>query len=170
MHSMALIRTKRVVILVTLFVTTAIHANETGKCDLKDLQRCNSCGALERAVNLKQPDIGEYYRGAYWNGLYAAYRLNCQKVAIKLLDNNANPNLGGSSGSMLVSISGAWPHNNKEINKQWMDMLFKYKVDATWKSSITNMTAKEIVEQELEIIDYPDIWNAVVNRTIQGEK
>lgn len=156
--------------LVLPFTYLFVSANVLAECELWDLQRCTSCDELTKTVVLKQPDQGEYYRGAYWNGLYAAYILNCQTVGKKLLDNHANPNLGGSFGSLLVSLANAWPHKNHSINKQWADILIKYSVDVDWKNPFTGMSARSIVEQEMISVDYPDIWNSMINKTKQGAK
>lgn len=109
---------------ILIFMASCVSATVVeAKCDFRDLQRCNSCDELQTIIDPKNPDDGEYYRGAYWNGLYAAYRLNCQAAAKTLLDNKANPNLGGASGSLLYSVASSWPHKDEKINKQWANLL-----------------------------------------------
>lgn len=141
------------------------NSSENTKCHLADLQRCDSCIALKNAINLEKPDDGEYYRGAYWNGLYAAYKLNCPQVAKVLLDHRANPNLGGSSGSFLASLVSAWPHKNAAVNKQWAEMLINYPIDIYWKNPYTDQSAKEIINNGLIAVDYPEVWNMLTNNS-----
>ena len=141
----------------------SLHA--TGKCEIEDLQKCSSCEGLERTIDLDQPDRGEYYRGAYWNGLFSAYKLNCIDVAKKLLDHHANPNLGGTYGSFLVTISRAWPHNKETINKKWADLLNGYSLDANWQNPYTGESAKEILSNEAISVDYPDIWKMLTEKS-----
>lgn len=159
------------VITVCITVVSCLSAVAVeAKCDLADLQRCTSCGELQSTIDPKNTDSGDYYRGAYWNGLYAAYRLNCQTVAKTLLDNKANPNLGGSAGSLLYSISRSWPHKDEKINKQWAGLLNNYSVDVDWKNPYTDKSAREIIEQDEMPIDYPDIWKSLVAKSKQGAK
>ena len=148
-----------------LFTTEA-----SATCSLGDLQRCTSCKALDKTINLKQPDQGEYYRGAYWNGLYAAYVMNCQSVARKLLDNNANPNLGGSFGSFLATVANNWPHKKETINQQWSKLLLNYKIDTNWKNPYVDMSAKTIIDDGLLTVSYPSIWKAFIEKTNKGAK
>jgi hypothetical protein len=165
-----LIKTKSIIIVLFVFLficSTECCADSSGnrKCDSSDLQRCDSCIALKNTINLEKPDEGEYYRGAYWNGLYAAYKLNCLQVAKDLLDHHANPNLGGSSGSFLASIVSAWPHDDLEINKQWAEMLIDYPIDIYWKNPYTGQSAKEIISNELITVDYPEILNMLMHNS-----
>lgn len=138
-------------------------AEVNAKCDLHDLQRCTSCGGLSKTVDLAEPDQGEYYRGAYWNGLYAAFRLNCPAVGKKLLENHANPNLGGVGGSFLASLLSSWPHNNETINKQWVDILRHYPLNVDWKNPYTKQSAREMVANKTISVAYPEIWRALVS-------
>ena len=149
-----------------MFFTTEARAS----CSLDDLQRCTSCKALDKTVNLKNPDQGEYYRGAYWNGLYAAYVMNCQSVARKLLDNHANPNLGGSFGSFLATIANDWPHKKESINLEWSKLLLNYKIDPNWKNPYMEMSAKAVIDDGLLTVSYPSIWDTFVGKTNKGAK
>jgi hypothetical protein len=157
-----------------LLSTIGCHAKSPSveKCDIHDLQRCKSCTALSNTIDLKNPDAGEYYRGAYWNGLYTAFVLNCQDVGKQLLENHANPNLGGSSGSFPASLVSAWPHNAMKINKQWADMLLTYPVDLSWKNPYSDESATEIIKNEEMPVDYPDIWKELNSNhaALTGEK
>jgi len=145
----------------SLFVTTEVIA----ACSLDDLQRCASCNELDKTVNLKQPDQGEYYRGAYWNGLYTAYVMNCQSVGKKLLDNNANPNLGGSFGAFLATVANEWPHKKQSINQQWSKLLQSYSIDTNWKNPYMDMSAKTVIDDGLLTVSYPAIWTAFIEKT-----
>ena len=158
--------TIRALFLFLLLGTTACNAGSSSaeKCDLLDLQRCASCTALANTINAKTPDQGEYYRGAYWNGLYAAYKLNCQDVGKTLLDNGANPNLGGTSGSFLASLVSAWPHNNEKINQQWAGLVSGYKIDSHWKNPYTDLSAQEVIRDEYITVDYPSIWKMLTGK------
>lgn len=117
------------VLAVVLFALAAATSSEpvraqTRTCSASDFQSCSSCLQLEPAIDLKQPNAGEYYRGAEWNGLFAAYVLNCPLVAARLLRAGANPSSGGTSGSMIFTVSSKWPHNNKKTNEAWAALLF----------------------------------------------
>ena len=148
----------------SLFLTTPASAG----CDILDLQRCSSCAALAQTIDPQQPDLGEYYRGAYWNGLYAAYKLNCQSVAKTLLDHQANPNLGGTLGSLFFIVAKAWPHNNHAINRQWLELLLHYQIDLDWKNPWTGKSARAIVDEKVLPISYPDIWQALLTKSSKG--
>ncbi|WP_224039749.1 hypothetical protein [Paraburkholderia unamae] len=127
-------------------------------CQLGDLQSCRSCRDLESVLDFMHPDRGEYYRGAYWNGLYAAFRLNCQDIGNHLLKVGANPNLGGTSGSFLASVVNAWPHNNGKINKDWVEMIKNYSIDPNWISPFSGESAAKLISSGEVEIDYPQLW------------
>jgi len=127
-------------------------------CRLSDLQSCKTCPALEKVLDVSKPDAGQYYRGAFWNGLFSAYRLNCMSIGETLLKRGANPNLGGASGSFLATLVQKWPHNNVEINRKWTDLILKYPIDANWKNPWTDESAKEVVSNQEVTLDYPELW------------
>ena len=137
-------------------------------CRLSDLQSCASCPALGKVLNFSKPDAGEYYRGAFWNGLFAAYRLNCLSLGEDLLKHGANPNLGGASGSFLATLVQAWPHHDVKINRKWVDLILKYPVDAKWRNPWTDESAEEIISNQEVAVDYPDLWRQLSSR--QGSK
>ncbi|MEM8013025.1 hypothetical protein Q4R53_12240 [Morganella morganii] len=136
------------------FVSGAVLA----KCDKNNFDQCKTCDQLSKAIDLSDPDRGDYYRGALWNGLYASYVRNCPAVAEKLLANGATPSLGGWNAAFPIVISGEWPHNNKAINEKWKNLLIKYNVKLDlipeWRKS-----PYEIYMNDPSQIDYEDIWN-----------
>ena len=148
----------------------SFHSNADDNCDIKDLQKCSSCDGLEKAIEWNNPDYGEYYRGVYWNGLFGSYRLNCIDIGKKLLEHHANPNLGGTFGSFIITLSRAWPHNKKNINKKWAELILGYSPDANWKIPFTNESTKEVLVNEEISIDYPDINKMLIDTDIQNGK
>jgi hypothetical protein len=104
-------------------IFTAYAAGTTRQCSVEDFQACRSCPQLEAAIDLTQPSAGDYYRGAHWNGLYAAYVLNCPMIGAKLIHAGADPAIGGTNGSMILTVSSKWPHNSRKINEAWAAML-----------------------------------------------
>ena len=127
-------------------------------CYTGDLQACKSCDALGKAVAKAKPNDGEYYRGAQWNGLYAAYVHDCTAIAEDLLKRAANPNWGGSSGSMIISVSNKWPHNDKTVNQKWASLLLKYGASSKKLIPNENKAPDELLKEYEGIPNYPDIW------------
>lgn len=128
-------------------------------CSASDFQSCKSCTQLDSAIDLKNPDAGDYYRGAEWNGLYTAYILNCQKVATKLLKAGANPSSGGSSGSMILTVADKWPHKNKKINEAWASLLLasgaNVNMPLNWRDG---QNTKQLLKEETWYNpSYPDL-------------
>lgn len=135
----------------------------SNECHISYLQGCARCSDLRAAVDLKNPDQGEYYRGACWNGLYAAFRLNCQALGKTLLEHHANPNPGGNDYMFLISLAGAWPHNDSKINLQWLALIKPYGINVNWKPTPSSESAVQIVANTpYPIIDYPDIWQKIL--------
>lgn len=133
-------------------------------CAIGDLQSCSSCPQLGKVIDLARPDSGEYYRGAYWNGLFAAYRLNCLDIGKRLLERKANPNLGGASGSFLATLVQPWPHNKESINREWVNLTKNYSVDPNWKNPWTGESAIEIIAKGEVAVSYPDLWSELTRR------
>ncbi|MEW0490218.1 hypothetical protein AB0U78_11230, partial [Escherichia coli] len=50
------------------------------QCNKDNFDACKTCEQLSKAIDLKEPNRGDYYRGALWNGLYASYVINCPVV------------------------------------------------------------------------------------------
>jgi hypothetical protein len=131
-------------------------------CLLSDLQSCKDCPSVREVLDLQHPDFGEYYRGAYWNGLYAAFRLDCRDVGRELLQHGANPNLGGKFGSFLVTVVGDWPHHNSEVNRAWVDLILHYKVDPDWGVPWADGSARQIVARDQAAVAYPALWRLLL--------
>src|SRR3982074_428139 len=100
--------TKQLLIVLASFILPNVSASpawaQAKFCSSSDFQACKSCKQLEAAVDLKQPNAGDYYSGEEWNGLYAAYFLNCPIIAAKLIKVGANPSSGGDFGSMIMTV------------------------------------------------------------------
>ncbi|QPT15236.1 hypothetical protein I6G37_09970 [Serratia rubidaea] len=133
-----------------------------GQCSKDNFDQCKTCDQLSKAIDIKNPNHGDYYRGALWNGLYASYVRNCPAVAKKLLSNGAKPTLGGPMGSMGAAIAQKWPHNSESINMLWADMLIKggfgvsdYTGD--YKSAI------EYWALNPDSVEYKSVWNRLVS-------
>ena len=95
------------------------------QCSTSDFQACSSCDGLSCAIDLEQPNAGDYYRGAYWNGLFKAYVLNCPDIGQILLDHGASPVTGGYYSLLIYNVTTKWPHDDETINSKWVDLLLK---------------------------------------------
>ena len=159
------------VVCCAFFFSTSGHLHAR-TCASSDLQSCTSCPALEKVLDLAKPDAGEYYRGAFWNGLFAAYRLDCAALGQKLLERGANPNLGGASGSFLATLVQAWPHKDEKVNQKWVKLVCGKSVDSDWKNPWTDESAREIVSNQEVTVDYPQLWRELSAncRATGGEK
>jgi hypothetical protein len=133
-------------------------------CTSSDLQSCSSCPALAKVLVFTTPDAGEYYRGAFWNGLFAAYRLNCLALGHKLLEHGANPNLGGASGSFLATLVQSWPHKDEKINRKWAELICNKSVEPDWRNPWTGESAREIISNQEVNVDYPQLWEELSSR------
>lgn len=107
------------VVVAAFFAISSAQAD----CSSGDFQKCKTCSQLETAIDWKKPKTGDYYRGVEWNYLFTAYYLNCPVIGAKLIKAGANPSSGGSSGSMIMTVAGKWPHNNKKVNDAWAAIL-----------------------------------------------
>lgn len=141
-----------------LLIIPQAHAIDSRLCNVGDLQACRSCDALVKAVAKSHPNDGEYYRGARWNGLYAAYVHDCIAVGKDLLERGANPNWGGASGSMIISVSNKWPHGDKAINQKWASLILKHGASGKRLVPEENKTPNELLKDYKGVPDYPDIW------------
>ena len=144
--------------LLALLSSAYAHEFDPGSCSTDDLQPCKTCAALSKVVAKAEPDNGEYLHGAQWNGLYTAYVHDCYSVAEGLLKRGANPNWGGSLGSMIISVSDKWPHNNKTVNQKWASLLIKYGASARKPVPGEDKPPQAILQEFHMTPDYADIW------------
>jgi len=133
------------------------------ECSSEYLQGCKSCKQLSQILSRNEPDNGDYYHGAQWNGLYAAYVHNCFEVANSLLKRGANPNWGGWQGSMILSIVDKWPHDNRKTNQKWAALLLKYGADPKKLVPDQEKTPEMMVKDGDFEPDYPDLWKNFLN-------
>jgi hypothetical protein len=117
-----------------------------------------SCKDLAAAVKTAEPNDGEYFHAAEWNGLYAAYVHNCLDIAETLLQRGADPNCGGSLGSMILTVVDKWPHNNKHVNEKWVALLLKYKANPQKKVGPEEASPVSLIARFDFKPDYPDLW------------
>lgn len=147
--------------LLAILIAPTSASAQSRACSPSDFQSCKSCAQLEAAIDLKNPNAGDYYRGAEWNGLYAAYVLNCQVIAAKLIKVGANPSSGGTSGSMIMTVAGKWPHNNKKINKAWASLLLASGADIdsplNWRDR--KSTREVLAEESWYKPEYNDLFS-----------
>ena len=139
--------------------SSSIGYAQTRECSVSDFQSCKSCAALAAAVDYKKPNSGDFYRGAEWNGLFASYVLNCPIVGAKLIRAGANPSLGGQSGSMILSVSSAWPHKDKKANEAWAALIFA--AGANLKQPLKyegRKTSAEIAREQSFKPTYPELF------------
>lgn len=145
---------KYLLTLVLLFISSIAYS----KCDSNNFDQCKTCDQLDKAIVLSEPDKGDYYRGAFWNGLYASYVRNCQGVAKKLLDNGATPSIGGGNYALPLIIAGKWPHENIAINEEWKDLLIRHGVNINLIPD-GNKSPYEVYINNRDWVDYENIWN-----------
>ena len=144
---------------VLLFALSPCAEAQDSSCAPSDFQACKTCDELESAVDLKRPNLGDYYRGAQWNGLFAAYKLNCPIVGVALIAAGANPASGGLFGSMIISVSGNWPHDDKKVNEAWAAMLLLAGVVTDTRiSERQNNSTKDLLLESGITLEYPDIY------------
>lgn len=149
--------------LIFLAAPSHVHATTSpqytnSNCTPDYLQGCQSCEQIARIMSKNEPNSGDYYRGAQWNGLYAAYVHNCFEIAESLLKRGANPNWGGWQGSMILSIVDKWPHDNPRINEKWAELFLKYKANAREKVPDQDKTPEAMVKDGDFEPDYPELW------------
>ncbi len=127
-------------------------------CSTADFQACKTCSQLEAAVDYQNPSAGDYYRGADWNGLYAAYVANCPLIATKLIRAGADPSSGGLMGSMIMSVADKWPHDDVSINETWAALLLLAGASVDAPLDRMDGTTKEVLARESWYVpDYPNL-------------
>lgn len=134
--------------------------SQASACTTDNLQACKACPEIAAAAKGQDPNAGDYYRGAFWNLLFAAYVHNCQPLGQALLAAGANPSFGGQQSSMVLTVSNRWPHDSETVNKQWAAMLAKAGASVDVKLPYTETTAREIVTGGDASVDYPVIWKS----------
>jgi hypothetical protein len=149
------------IILVSLFFLASrseSSKNDERKCYSGDLQPCKTCEQVKNAMEGQSPDNGEYIHGAQWNGLFAAYFHDCFELGEGLLKKGANPDWGGTYGSMVISLSNKWPHTKKVINEKWIALLMKYKISAKHKVPLEDKLPADLLKEYSDEVDYPDLY------------
>lgn len=150
--------------LALFLILSAKVTRSSDGCTSSYYQGCKSCTELRRVTSTAGPNDGDYYRAAQWNGLYAAYVLDCLDVAKDLLRRGANPNWGGSQGYMVISISNKWPHNSEEVNRVWAALLLEYGANAQKKVPDQDETPEQIASQKVFTPDYPELFQMFFRR------
>jgi hypothetical protein len=79
-------------------------------------------------------------------------------VAKDLLKRGANPNWGGSQGSMILSVSRKWPHNDERINRTWAALLLDYGANARKPVPDQEKSAEQIASDDVFAPDYPELF------------
>lgn len=144
---------------IPLFALSLCAEAQDRSCAASDFQACKTCDQLESAVDLEQPNLGDYYRGAQWNGLFAAYRPNCPIIGVALIAAGTNPASGGLFGSMIISVSGNWPHDDKKVNEAWAAMLLLTgAVTDTRIGERQNKTTSDLLSESGITLENPDIY------------
>lgn len=131
------------------------------QCNKDNFDMCKTCEQLSKAIDLKNPNHGDYYRGALWNGLYTSYVINCPTVAEKLLSHGAIPSYGGYMGAMGAVLTGKWPHNNEAINLSWADLLIKHGLDVN-KYTANYKSATEVWAVNEKQIAYKSVFDKLI--------
>ena len=138
------------------------------QCSTSDFQACRSCDGLSCAIDLEQPNAGDYYRGAYWNGLFKAYVLNCPDIGQILLDHGASPVTGGYNSLLIYNVTDKWPHDDETINSKWVDLLLKN--GAAMDTPLEGLEGPLTTTQKLkkivipQSVDYPHLLKKFTNK------
>lgn len=147
--------------LVFSMISLSATAASSSQCNKDNFNACKTCEQLSRAIDLKEPNRGDYYGGALWNGLYASYVINCPAVAEKLLSHGATPSYGGYMGAMGAVLTGKWPHNNESINLSWADLLIKHGLDVN-KHTGDYKSATEVWAVNENNIEYKSVFDKLM--------
>ncbi len=147
--------------LLSLALTLYCQTIQASECSAQDFQGCKTCDELENAIDYRQPDAGDYYRGAQWNGLFASYVNNCPLIAGRLIHEGANPASGGPQGSMILAVASKWPHDDEEINTVFAAILLASGIDEKTKvDAPQNYSTKKTLKKNSWIeVDYDSILN-----------
>lgn len=145
--------------LVALPGTAAAASADAGACSFADMRSCASCSELAAALDGVEPHAGRYEDDIKWSPLFGAFLKNCQRLALHLVEERgADPAFGGRFGSMLITVSTHWDNRNPRTSAQWGRMLKRLGADADTVLPDTGKSSRQLVEQGVVTIDYPEIW------------
>lgn len=131
-----------------------------GTCSFQDMRSCKTCAALSGALEGIEPHDGRYEEDIKWSPLFGAFLKNCQRLALHLVEErNADPAFGGRFGSMLITVSTHWDNRNPRTSAQWARILKRLGADADTVLPDTGKSARQLVEQGIVTVDYPEIWS-----------
>jgi hypothetical protein len=137
----------------------AAGAQEGRSCSFQDMRACRTCAELSDALEGIQPYDGAYEDDIKWTPLFGAFLKNCQRLALHLIeDRQADPTYGGRYGSMLITVSTYWENRNPRISAQWARILKRLGADADTVIPDSGKSSRQLVEQGVVTIDYPEIW------------
>ncbi len=148
---------------------TAVAANadagaDPESCSFQEMRNCRSCAELATALDGVPPNDGRYEDGIKWSPLFGAFLKNCQRLALHLVEEQkAEPALGGRFGSMLVTVSTHWDNRNPRTSAQWARIIKRLGADADTVLPDTGKSSRQLVEQGIVKIDYPEIWAEVAS-------
>jgi len=149
-------------LLVALPGTAAAASADAGTCSFEDMRSCGSCAELAVALDGVEPHAGRYEDNIKWSPLFGAFLKNCQRLALHLVEERgADPAFGGRYGSMLITVSTHWDNRNPRTSAQWGRMLERLGADADTVLPDTGKSSRQLVEQGVVKIDYPEIWAAL---------
>lgn len=145
--------------LMALSGPAAAAADEDRSCSFQDMRACRTCAELSTALEGIQPYDGAYEDDIKWTPLFGAFLKNCQRLALHLIeDRQADPTYGGRYGSMLITVSTYWENRNPRISAQWARILKRLGADADTVIPDSGKSSRQLVEQGVVTIDYPEIW------------
>jgi hypothetical protein len=139
-------------------------ASREAACSFSDMRACDSCNELADAVKDIEPHDGRYEENIKWSPLFGAFLKNCQRLALHLVEERgADPALGGRYGSMLVTVSTHWDLRNPRTSAQWARILKRLGADADTVLPDTGKSSRQLVEEGVVKIDYPQIWSGLAD-------
>ena len=150
--------------ILVLALTTPAFAEEQAafSCEVDHLVACHSCAELEAVLKDEPPEEGEYYQGALHNAFFTAFFLDCVPFGKRLLERGVDPSVGGLFGSMALTVSSNWPHNNRAVNDRWLDLLLQYHIKVDITTYLDDLPALQVVARGYFQPDYPDIWQRLL--------
>ena len=142
----------------------ASAGSDAGSCSFQEMRNCRTCAELASALDGISPHDGRYEDGIKWSPLFGAFLKNCQRLALRLVEEQkAEPALGGRYGSMLITVSTHWENRNPRTSAQWGRILKRLGADADTMLPDTGKSSRQLVEQGVVKIDYPEIWADLVS-------